>query len=227
MTVKNMKNGKRIFVAALLACSFAPALVLADAVPPPPDRCPRGHAPRTGHSGPYCQPPPPRSCPPGHEPRVFRDNAYCEPPPPRACPTGSHWVSTSPHDAYCRGGSRCDQNNCYQDGFTCRDSSLCVQKINRRRHGFWEKVRGICTPGGTCADGLECIKAKRCDPNVRRQPTTSVAPVSPAGTEGAATVEVERAGCRVAPRRSAMAVSFSVLVIAFVLLRLRRSPSRR
>lgn len=45
--------------------SVFPLGVAADAVPPPPDKCPRGQIPITSHRGPECVAPAPTDCPAG------------------------------------------------------------------------------------------------------------------------------------------------------------------
>src|SRR5262245_44153051 len=42
-----------------------PFTVFADAVPPPPEKCPGGQIPITSHAGPECVAPAPTDCPPG------------------------------------------------------------------------------------------------------------------------------------------------------------------
>ena len=147
----------------------------ADVVMPPPDDCPEGTTPRTGHMGPYCQPPPPAQCPPGHEPRVNMAHAYCEPPPAEPCPAGSRWMSSSETDVYCQGGWACDAHQC-AEGTTCKESALCVEEIRRFRAGSWEKVSGPCTTDADCPEGESCVTKKRCDPDVKRMPVEGTAP---------------------------------------------------
>jgi hypothetical protein len=148
-------------------------VALADAVPPPPQNCPKGYTGHTDHGGPYCQPPPPK-CKPGETPRALKQSWYCEPPPPKGgCPAGSAWRSTSRENAWCD-GQRCDQKS--HEG--CSDRPLCVQEIIRKCGFRWgcetyleERVFSVCGAGGKCAAGQKCVKLWR------------VAPPAPAKTE--------------------------------------------
>ncbi len=162
----------RVASCALLliaALWLAPRAALADVVPPPPDDCPEGTTPRTGHSGPYCQPPAPTDCKPGYEPRVYLAEAYCEPPPPQPCPEGSYWTSHSATSTWCQGGRSCEGDYPCGEGTTCKETSLCVREQRQRRF-VYEVVSGTCVKDEDCVEGQTCVTAKRCDPDVKRAP---------------------------------------------------------
>ncbi len=174
------------------ALQLLAASVMADAIAPPPRKCPRGYRPGSDHGGPYCAPPLPRCkkgytprvrrthrycepplprCKKGHRPRVAGADAYCEPPPKKPCPPGSYWTSSSRNDMYCHGGRWCE-TSCSK-GYTCRRSSLCVRYRGGRAR--WEQVLGTCLLDSDCKkfartefDSVYCRKGSRCDPNVKR-----------------------------------------------------------
>jgi hypothetical protein len=225
-----------VLVGALLVTGLLaqPLTSHADVVMPPPDDCPEGTTPRTGHMGPFCQPPPPAECPPGHAPKVNMANAYCEPPPAEPCPTGSRWTSTSESDVYCQGGWACDVHPC-AEGNTCKESSLCVQEIRRFRAGSWEKVSGTCSTDADCPEGESCVTQKRCDPDVKRAPAeagevaetpaedVAELPVvdEPVADEPAADEpdDVPQKGCAVGAAGAGTGVSALVLLLVGILRR--------
>jgi hypothetical protein len=224
-----------LLAAVLVVSTLWSSRALADVVMPPPDDCPEGTTPRTGHIGPYCQPPPPAECPPGHAPKVNMARAYCEPPPAEPCPTGSRWMSTSETDVYCQGGWACDVHQC-AEGNTCKESSLCVQEIRMFRAGSWEKVSGACTADADCPEGESCVTKKRCDPDVKRgpvegggdtpaapaepteEPTEEPAPTAPVVDEPAVDDpdDVPQKGCAVGPAGAGAGVSALVGLLLLV-----------
>lgn len=178
----------------VLAAVLIPLSAAADVVRPPPTDCPPGHTPRTSHMGPYCEPPPPAECPPGHVPSVYMSEAYCEPPPAEACPVGSRWVSRSATDVHCQGGWKCEAGSC-PEGQTCRESSLCVTLIHPPWRGpSLEKVSGVCEGEAGCPEGESCVKAMRCDPDVKREPAPA-----PATEDGASSDETAEPAPETAP----------------------------
>jgi len=163
----------------LIGMVFAGMLVVswsgfarADVVMPPPDKCPDGHTPQTGHHGPYCQPPPPESCPEGHTPKVVRDKAYCEPPADPPCPPGSYWTSTSATDTWCQAGWNANDAGECGMGYKPVESSLCVRFVPAHRFGY-EVVSKECASDADCTGKEEsCKKANRCVPVPKPAPAT-------------------------------------------------------
>ena len=233
--------------ALVLAGGLAlPRFASADVVMPPPDDCPGGTTPRTGHNGPYCQPPAPTDCPPGHVGKVHMTHAYCDPPPAEPCPTGSRWTSTSATDGYCRGGWPCEIHQC-AEGNTCKESSLCVQEIRMFRAGSYEKASGTCAADADCPEGESCVTKKRCDPDVKRalvegaegtpdtapeaaegggdateEPTAEAAPEAVTEAEAEETDDVPAKGCslgRGTPEIGALAAVLLLLGVRLVLNR--------
>jgi len=56
----------RVFILATSLAWLPSRLALADAVPPPPDDCPKGQVGTTSHGGPRCEPEAPTDCAPGY-----------------------------------------------------------------------------------------------------------------------------------------------------------------
>lgn len=195
-----------LFALALLL----PASAVADVVRPPPLICPPGYSRSTDHSGPYCAPPLPRDCKAGYEPKVRRKSAYCEPPPAQPCPPGSFWTSTSETNTWCEGGWRCDQRAC-GDGSTCREEGLCVTEQMRWRGQTYEIATTTCTRDDDCAGPEEtCVRAKRCEPDTKRQPAST----GVGGSTGDDEVP-DRPGCAVggAPRSAWLALLLLPLAV--------------
>jgi hypothetical protein len=84
-----------LFLASVL---LSPLRATADAVPPPPSKCPRGKIGITSHRGPECVEPPPKNCPPGWRPEIR---------------------------GLCR-LEMCEKDDECEDGKQCREADLCM-----------------------------------------------------------------------------------------------------
>jgi hypothetical protein len=161
---------RRVRVHWAIACAAASlwlvlaSLARADAVPPPPRRCPPGRVPVTSHAGPKCELAPPKSCPPGYRGQVGGQ-----------CVLNLCWSDES-----------CGK------GKACRETSLChhsrlvswefgEQQVERsnllgappRRIDppelRWEP-KSICRKEGDCPLPAECRPGKICYPVGRDLP---------------------------------------------------------
>jgi hypothetical protein len=156
--------------AALLCFLFVPAIAAGDAIPPGPRNCPKGHTPRSSHSGQWCQPPAPK-CGKGEKAMPTRGGWYCEPAPPKGgCPPGSEWRSSSRIDTWCEGRrSWCDSEEEAKDP-ACVEAAYCVTEIQRRYTGrvqgtyIEERVVGPCGKDNACPGATTCVTAKRHNP---------------------------------------------------------------
>lgn len=181
-------------VLAWMMVATGAGVASADVVMPPPEKCPEGYTPQTGHHGPYCQPPPPESCPEGHTPKVSRDHAYCEPPADPPCPLGSVYTSSSETKTWCQAGWTAPQSGECSIGYRAVESALCVQYVPAGRIGY-EVVSGTCETDADCTGkGESCNKAIRCvaipkpaPPADKTPPPADVEPASAADPAPAAT----------------------------------------
>lgn len=133
--------------------------VLADAVPPPPARCPPGYRRAVDHGGPYCEPPQPW-CRKGQVPRVKRTQAYCERPPTKPCPAGSYWYSSGPEldNGLCYPGIECHLAD-DEPGRVCVEAALCIRELPGVRGSRYQIVVGACPSNTDCASPDRCVHA--------------------------------------------------------------------
>lgn len=145
--------------------------VFADAVPPAPEKCPRGQIPITSHAGPQCVDPPPKNCPVGWRPEI---QGVCR-------------------LAACQSDDQCEK------GTQCRDADLCIMEYlqhwgqnNKTDDKIDDKPRNrplfagppqrfdpprkvtfavdICGKDRSCGGDAKCQKAKVCLPKDAARP---------------------------------------------------------
>lgn len=141
----------RIALLLLGSVWLLPMSVSADAVPPPPDSCPRGQIPITSHAGPQCVLPPPKDCPPGWRAEI---RGVCR-------------LESCTKDADCGAGHQ------------CREADLCLHEYlqewgftkaepGRNRPLFagppqrFDPPRRIVEAIDVCAEGRACPEIARC-----------------------------------------------------------------
>lgn len=167
---------KKLLGAWLLAglCGL-PAGVRADAVPPPPSRCPPGQIGVTSHAGPQCVLPPPKDCPPGWR---GTNGGVC-----------LVWSCTS--DAQCGDGARCSAADlCLAESLQewgAADAPVRPLFAGPLQH-FDPPRRvvtavDVCPAARACPKGSECKQGKVCLPSGVSKPGPWT---PPAGRKGAA-----------------------------------------
>jgi hypothetical protein len=136
----------------------------ADAVPPPPEHCPKGKVPITSHAGPECIDEAPKDCAPGYRGAL---GARCV-------------LATCATDAQCEGGQRCLQIETCQEyrelhwsgwGWEAkraapRDNLLAeppMPQPDGPPKEAWVLLR-ICGQDGPCDPPAECRPAGLCYP---------------------------------------------------------------
>lgn len=141
----------------LFGALFHSPIVLADAVPPAPAKCPGDKVPVTSHHGPECIDPPPKNCPVGWRPE---------------------------YRGVCRLAT-CDKDEQCEKGAQCREADLCIEeyllhwgfgKATQNRPLFagppmkYDPPRkmsfaaDICDKDRQCPRTGKCQKAKVCLP---------------------------------------------------------------
>ncbi len=145
-----------IFALALLV----PGSALADAVPPPPDRCPRGQVAITSHRGPECVAPAPADCPAGWrgELRGICRLDICE--TDQSCGAGKQ----------CRRVDLCLQEFILEWGYGQNESSESPHnrllfagppmRYDPPRHEI--RAVAVCGDGRSCQEPAKCGKGKLC-----------------------------------------------------------------
>jgi MYXO-CTERM domain-containing protein len=159
MGVERVGSG---ILAFALASLFAASSAWADAVPPPPDDCPKGMVGTTSHGGPRCEKEPPTDCAPGY----------------RGAVGGSCELANCTIDAQCEAGLRC------LAATTCQEFrelhwtgwNWSAQAPVTRHNLFAEApseapdepppkewvVLHICGQDGPCPSPAECRTSKLC-----------------------------------------------------------------
>lgn len=134
----------------------------ADAVPPPPEDCPKGTVGTTSHGGPRCEPEPPKDCAPGYRGVV---GGTCE-------------LANCTIDAQCEGGLRCLAATTCQEfrqlhwtgwGWSAqapapRSNFLAGpprEAPDEPAPKEWV-VLGVCGQDGPCPSPAECRPSKLC-----------------------------------------------------------------
>lgn len=159
-------------------CQLPPS-AYADAVPPPPDKCPRGQIPITSHAGPQCVLPPPKDCPPGWRAEI---RGVCR-------------LESCQKDEDCGSGRKCTEADlCLHEylqewGYTQsepeRNRPLFAgppQRFNPPRRVV--EAVDVCGAERTCQAPSKCGRAKVCLPQGVSRP--GVWKGAPGQTKGAA-----------------------------------------
>jgi MYXO-CTERM domain-containing protein len=174
-----------VFVAVLLPSKLA----WADAVPPPPEDCPKGQVGVTSHRGPACVLEAPKDCAPG-----YRGNVG-----------GTCSLAACSSDQECEGGTRCFQVDTCQEhrelhwdgwGWSARrpvavSGNFMAGPARPAPEGpppsAWIKLR-ICGQDGPCNAPAECRPAGLCYPpnavGKTKAKVVAAAPVAEALPEG-------------------------------------------
>jgi hypothetical protein len=144
--------------------SAAAGTARADAVPPPPDSCPKGHVGITDHGGPRCVLEAPKNCPPGY----------------RGVLGGKCALATCSSDDQCEAGRRCLQIETCQEfrelrwtgwGWSAQRmaprDNLLAEPPSPQPDGppkkAWVQLH-ICGQDGPCNTPAECRPASLCYP---------------------------------------------------------------
>jgi hypothetical protein len=154
-----------LFAVAAVASLSAAGAARADAVPPPPDSCPKGHVGVTDHGGPRCVLEAPKNCPPGY----------------RGALGGKCVLATCGSDDQCEGGRRCLQIETCQEfrelrwtgwGWSAQRTppprdNLLAEPPSPQPDGppkkAWVQLH-ICGQDGPCNAPAECRPAPLCYP---------------------------------------------------------------
>lgn len=160
--LSDLRRSSRLSRVLLLGGLLHSAVVFADAVPPAPEKCPRGQIPITSHAGPQCVAPPPKNCPPGWRPEI---RGVCR-------------LATCEKDDQC------------EKGMQCREADLCIEEYllhwgygDASRHDSTRNrplfagppmkydpprkvtlAADICSSDRKCAGTGKCEKSKVCLP---------------------------------------------------------------
>lgn len=153
-----------VTTAVLLTSTFGHGTARADAVPPPPDRCPSGQVGVTSHAGPQCVPEAPQDCAPGYRGQVG----------------GKCVLAICGNDDQCDDGQRCMQVDTCQEyrelhwtgwGWSAqrpvRSGNFFAEPPSPPPPGppkkAWVELN-ICGQDGPCASPAECRPSALCYP---------------------------------------------------------------
>lgn len=164
--------------AGLLLAVMTVARAGADAVPPPPSRCPAGKIPVTSHAGPACVAPAPKNCPPGWEGRIG----------------GNCVVASCKSDADCGAGRQCRgaqvcQHEYLQEWGWGADNWTPAGAVERSLYAEPPRrfdpprrvveVVDICRPDASCPQDWKCVAGRVCLPLGVERPGYYPAPTAP------------------------------------------------
>lgn len=166
-----------------------PRGVAADAVPPPPDKCPPGYIGITSHAGPQCVLKPPISCPPGWRPA---NGGICI---LHACETDANCATIGTNNLRCKPAKICIHEYLQEWGWgaslpTSRDDRALFSAPPRR----FDPPRRVQEPVDVCHDGHRCpadsscgqmklcLPADRDKPGFYQRPALPPSPIYPSLT---------------------------------------------